>query len=120
MRQRLQIRVLLLIATLLWCAPYFLTLSARPGPGKLYTVLGVQPKSTLSEIKRAYRQLALKLHPDKNPSNKKESERKIKEINEAYETLSDDKKRALYDRYGEISGRQPEVSFSLNIRINKI
>lgn len=106
---RLQRRVLLLITTVLWCAPYFLALSARH-PGKLYSILGVQPQSSLTEIKRAYRQLALKLHPDKNPTNKKECEKKFKEINEAYETLSDEKKRAIYDQYGEISGRQQSPS----------
>jgi DnaJ-class molecular chaperone len=79
-------------------------LSAQPG--KLYSVLGVQPKSSLSEIKRAYRKLALKLHPDKNPTKKEECEKKIKEINEAYETLSDEKKRELYDRYGQTSGQE--------------
>ena len=78
----------------------------------------MQSRATLPEIKKAYRKLALKLHPDKNPSNRQECEKKIKEINEAYETLSDDNKRALYDRYGETSGRAsvpPNVSFSVSV-----
>ncbi|KAI5627333.1 dnaJ-like subfamily B member 6, partial [Silurus asotus] len=48
-----------------------------------------------------YRKLALKWHPDKNPDNKEEAERRFKEISEAYEVLSDDDKRSLYDRYGK-------------------
>jgi DnaJ-class molecular chaperone len=113
----LQRALLLWITMLLWCGKYPCALSAaRPAAaGRLYSILGVQPKSTLPEIKRAYRKLALKLHPDKNPSNKEECEKKIKEINEAYETLSDEKKRDLYDRYGETSGQPsmpPNVSLS--------
>ncbi|XP_032647992.1 dnaJ homolog subfamily A member 1-like [Chelonoidis abingdonii] len=62
-----------------------------------YDLLGVKPGATLDEIKRAYRRLALKYHPDKNPS---EGER-FKQISQAYEVLSDTQKRALYDRGGE-------------------
>ncbi|XP_063964753.1 dnaJ homolog subfamily B member 6-like isoform X2 [Lytechinus pictus] len=65
-----------------------------------YRVLNVSKASSDSDIKKAYRKLALKWHPDKNPNNKKEAERRFKEIAEAYEILSDKKKRDVYDRYG--------------------
>lgn len=64
-----------------------------------YEILGVPRNATKEEIKRAYRKLALKYHPDRNPGDK-EAEEKFKEINEAYEVLSDDEKRKIYDLYG--------------------
>ncbi|KJV69377.1 molecular chaperone DnaJ [Candidatus Neoehrlichia procyonis] len=64
-----------------------------------YELLGVNRNSTSEEIKKAYRKMALKYHPDKNPGNK-EAEEKFKKLSEAYDVLSDDKKRAAYDRYG--------------------
>ncbi|KAF3703676.1 DnaJ -like protein subfamily B member 6 [Channa argus] len=66
-----------------------------------YQILGVQKNATQEDIKKAYRKLALKWHPDKNPDNKEEAERKFKELSEAYEVLSDEKKRSVYDRYGK-------------------
>ncbi|XP_007939897.1 dnaJ homolog subfamily B member 3 [Orycteropus afer afer] len=66
-----------------------------------YEVLGVTRQSSSDAIKKAYRKLALKWHPDKNPENKEEAERKFKEVAEAYEVLSDAKKRDVYDRYGK-------------------
>lgn len=63
-----------------------------------YKVLGLQKTATAKEIKSAYRKLALKWHPDKNKS--KEAEKKFKEINQAYEVLSDEKKRQAYDQMG--------------------
>jgi len=64
-----------------------------------YDVLGVDRSASDTEIKKAYRKLALKHHPDKNPGNK-ESEDLFKEAAEAYEVLRDDKKRGIYDQYG--------------------
>ncbi|MCJ8731176.1 hypothetical protein PDJAM_G00196360 [Pangasius djambal] len=66
-----------------------------------YQILGVRKDASPDDIKKAYRKLALKWHPDKNPDNKEEAERRFKEISEAYEVLSDENKRSLYDRYGK-------------------
>ncbi|XP_035285385.1 dnaJ homolog subfamily B member 6a isoform X2 [Anguilla anguilla] len=66
-----------------------------------YHILGVQRNASQEDIKKAYRKLALKWHPDKNPENKEEAERKFKELSEAYEVLSDAQKRDVYDRYGK-------------------
>jgi molecular chaperone DnaJ len=65
-----------------------------------YDVLGVKTTATADEIRSAYRNLAKKYHPDLNPNNKEAAE-KMKEINVAYETLGDEKKRANYDKFGE-------------------
>ena len=64
-----------------------------------YEVLGVQKSATTEEIKKAYRKLAMKYHPDRNPDNK-EAEEKFKEVGEAYEVLSDEGKRQRYDQFG--------------------
>lgn len=64
---------------------------------KLYDILGVTPESTQAEIKKAYRKMALKYHPDKNP----EDPDKFKEISAAFEVLSDEKKKEIYDKHGE-------------------
>jgi curved DNA-binding protein len=64
-----------------------------------YKILGVERKASADDIRSAYRKLAMKYHPDKNPGDKK-AEDKFKDINEAYQVLSDDKKRARYDQLG--------------------
>ena len=65
-----------------------------------YEVLGINKNATDDEIKKAYRKLAKKYHPDANPNNKEEAEAKFKEVNEAYENLSDPQKRKMYDQFG--------------------
>ena len=65
-----------------------------------YEVLGVSKTATEEELKKAYRKLAKQYHPDANPNNKKEAEAKFKELNEAYEVLSDKQKRQNYDMFG--------------------
>ena len=69
-----------------------------------YKILGVDRKASETEIKRAYRKLALQHHPDRNPGNK-QAEEKFKEINEAYQVLSDPDKRRRYDQLGESYSR---------------
>ena len=64
-----------------------------------YEVLGVDKKASADEIKKAYKKMAIKYHPDRNPGDK-EAEDKFKEAAEAYEVLSDENKRARYDQFG--------------------
>lgn len=65
-----------------------------------YKVLGIEKNASADEIKKAYRKLALKWHPDKNPNNKAAAEEKFKKISEAYAVLSDNEKRQQYDQFG--------------------
>lgn len=65
-----------------------------------YEVLGLTKGATQVDIKKAYKKLAVKWHPDKNPNNKEEAVQKFREITEAYENLSDPEKRKIYDTYG--------------------
>jgi len=73
-----------------------------------YSILGITKSANAAEIKKAYRKLAVKLHPDKNPNDKKAEER-FKEVNEAYEVLSDPENRKKYDLYGENWNRVNEA-----------
>jgi len=65
-----------------------------------YEILGITKSATAADIKAAYRKLALQWHPDKNADKKQEAEEKFKEINEAYQVLSDPKKKQTYDQFG--------------------
>jgi molecular chaperone DnaJ len=76
-----------------------------------YEILGVGREATAEEIKKAYRRLALKYHPDRNPGDS-ECQERFKEINEAYSVLSDPEKRATYDRYGSVEGIRDFAGFS--------
>jgi len=77
-----------------------------------YEILGISRDANQDEIKKAYRKLAIKYHPDKNPDNIKEAEEKFKEATEAYEVLSDTDKRARYDRFGHEGVQQGGFSWS--------
>src|ERR1051325_1687770 len=70
-----------------------------------YEELGVGRSASQAEIKKAYRKLASELHPDKNPGNKK-AEARFKVVNRAHQVLSDEKKRKLYDEFGEDALRE--------------
>lgn len=75
-----------------------------------YKILGVSRDATQEEIKRAYRRLAKKYHPDANPGDK-EAEQKFKEINEAYQVLGDEEKRKKYDAFGQYYDFQNGMNF---------
>lgn len=76
-----------------------------------YAILGVAKNATDTEIKKAYRKLALQYHPDRNPDNK-EAEEKFREVNEAYQVLSDPQKRAQYDQFGRVFDENGSSGFS--------
>lgn len=68
---------------------------------KYYDLLDIPPNSNENEIKKAYRKMSIKWHPDKNPDNKEQATKKFQEISEAYSVLSDDEKRKQYDQFGK-------------------
>ena len=70
-----------------------------------YKILGVSRDASPEEIKKAYRQLAKELHPDRNPDDK-EAEERFKDVSGAYGVLSDEEKKKLYDEFGEIGLRE--------------
>ena len=74
-----------------------------------YEVLGLQKGASEEEIKKAFRKMAMKYHPDRNPDNK-EAEEKFKEANEAYSVLSDPDQKSKYDRFGH-AGVDPNAGF---------
>ena len=73
-----------------------------------YEVLGVAKTASDEELKKAYRRLAMKFHPDRNADNPEAAEVKFKQIKEAYEILSDSKKRSAYDQFGH-AGVDPSM-----------
>ena len=82
-----------------------------------YEVLGVDKSASAADIKKAYRRLAMKYHPDRNNGDK-EAEAKFKEIGEAYEVLGDEQKRAAYDRFGKAV--VPAVSVVLALKVSRV
>lgn len=82
-----------------------------------YQILGVSRSASKDEIKRAFRKLAAKHHPDRNPGDKAAEER-FKEINEAYIVLQDDEKRKFYDQYGTADGVPPFAGGNFSGRVN--
>ncbi len=89
------LRFFVLSKSYCFCICEYLTMTERD----YYEILGVAKSANGDEIKKSFRKLAMQYHPDRNPGDK-EAEAKFKEINEAYEILKDEQKRAAYDRYG--------------------
>jgi len=82
-----------------------------------YKLLDVDKSASQKEIKSAFRKLAAKHHPDKNPNNPA-AEEKFKEINEAYTVLQDEEKRKFYDQYGTAGGQPPFVAGGFGGHVN--
>eukprot|EP00574_Skeletonema_japonicum_P010113 CAMPEP_0201723194 /NCGR_PEP_ID=MMETSP0593-20130828/7328_1 /ASSEMBLY_ACC=CAM_ASM_000672 /TAXON_ID=267983 /ORGANISM="Skeletonema japonicum, Strain CCMP2506" /LENGTH=118 /DNA_ID=CAMNT_0048214269 /DNA_START=156 /DNA_END=508 /DNA_ORIENTATION=+ len=103
-RQSLLPSLPLLLLLLLLSITTSITTTAAAATTSLYQTLNIPRTATPSEIKKAYRKAALRHHPDKVPEEERcKAEHKFKEISKAYEWLSDEGKRKLYDRYGERS-----------------
>ena len=68
-----------------------------------YSVLGIGKTASTEEVKKAYKKLARRWHPDKNPNNSEEATRRFKEVSEAYEVLGDEERRRNYDGFGSTS-----------------
>ena len=66
-----------------------------------YEILGISRDASTADIKKAFKKMSIKWHPDKNPNNKKEAEEKFIEVSNAYQVLSDPKQKEIYDKYGE-------------------
>jgi len=96
-----------LVASIVLVVAFVLHVASAGSSGDYYAALGVQRSSSSDQIKRAYRKLALKYHPDKNPGDEAAAS-KFSEIGNAYEVLSNDEKRKIYDRYGEDGLKQHE------------
>ena len=86
---------------------YQLVIAIGASSNNYYNLLGVDKQASEQDIKKAYRRMAMKWHPDKNRDNIAFAEKKFKEINEAYETLSDKEKRQIYDLYGKDASKSP-------------
>ena len=91
------------------------------GKADYYDILGVDKNATAEEIKKSYRRQALEWHPDKHKDNKEAAEKRFKEINEAYQVLSEPEKRRAYDQFGHQAfapgggfGRQGAAGFGGN------
>lgn len=76
-----------------------------------YQILYIEKNASVEDIKKAFRRLALKFHPDRNPENADVWEEKFKEINEAYSVLSDEVKRKYYDRLLSLTQPGPDIAF---------
>ena len=89
-----------------------------------YEVLEVTREVTSEQVKSAYRKAAMQWHPDRNPDNKREAEDRFREASEAYGVLSDEQKRAIYDRYGHAglsnSGMDSGVNSSVFVDFHDI
>lgn len=79
-----------------------------------YDILGVSRDASEEDIKKAYRKLALRYHPDRNPDNRQEAEERFKEVAEAYHVLSDPERRAQYDRLGHAAFEQGGAGFGFD------